>query len=309
MNVYLNEYIHPAAVDLLRENAEIINNFDHPEELDGIIVRGIQVTREILEKCPNLKVVGRHGVGVENIDLEAAREFGIRVVNAPLENAVSVAEMMVGMIIEASRDFRRAHEGLRNGEFSRIAPQELMGMEITGKTLGLIGMGNIAIMTAQMMKAAFHVEALGYDPYIDADEAERRGMKKIDTLEELLERSDIVALIVPLTPQTQNMISGDVFNHFKKNAVFVNDARGKIVNEDDLYEALKAGKLRAAAMDVFATDPAPLPKDNKLLTLENFYASPHIGGNTEEAVYRTGMAVVQKVLDIINGKNVDQLVA
>ena len=136
----------------------------------------------------------------------------------------------------------------------------------------------------------------------------RRGIEKVDTLEALLEQSDLVTISVHLNPQTENMIHGDLFDHFKPSAIFVNTSRGKVVNENDLYEALKAGKLRGAAFDVFATDPAPLPKDSPLLTLDNFSATPHIGGNTQEALYRTGMAVVQNVLDVLDGKPVSSMI-
>ena len=304
MKVYLSEFIHPAAVELLRSKAEIVDNFDHPEELDGMVVRGVNVTRDMMEQAKNLKVVGRHGVGYEGVDIAAAKELGIHVVNAPMANATSVAELVVARFLEMSRDLYRANVGLRRGEFTRIAPPDLQGTEVTGKTLGLIGMGNIPQIVAKMMRAAFQVDVVGYDPFVDAEEAQRRGIKKIDALEDMLEVSDLVTISVHLTPETTGMISGKVFDHFKKNAIFVNTARGKIVDEDDLYEALVSGKLKAAAFDVFSSDPLPLDKNSKLLTLDNFSATPHIGGNTQEALYRTGMTVVQNVLDILDGKDV-----
>ena len=308
MKVYLSEYIHPAAVEHLKSHAEIVDNFDHPEELDGLVVRGVKVTREMIERATNLKVVGRHGVGFEGVDIDAAKAHGVHVVNAPLANATSVAELIVARFLEMSRDLYRANVGMRQGAFTRIAPPEMQGTEVTGKTLGLIGMGNIPQMVAHMMTAAFGVKVVGYDPFVPAEEAIRRGIEKADTLEALLEQSDLVTISVHLNPQTENMIHGDLFDHFKPSAIFVNTSRGKVVNENDLYEALKAGKLRGAAFDVFATDPAPLPKDSPLLTLDNFSATPHIGGNTQEALYRTGMAVVQNVLDVLDGKPVSSMI-
>ena len=210
--------------------------------------------------------------------------------------------------LEMSRDLYRANAGMRRGAFTRIAPPEMQGTEVTGKTLGLIGMGNIPQMVAHMMTAAFGVKVIGYDPFVSAEEAARRGIEKADTLEALLEQSDLVTISVHLNPQTENMIHGDLFDHFKPSAIFVNTSRGKVVNENDLYEALKAGKLRGAAFDVFATDPGPLPKDSPLLTLDNFSATPHIGGNTQEALYRTGMTVVQNVLDVLDGKAVSSMI-
>lgn len=306
MKVYLSEFIHPAAVERLKSVATVETTFDHMEELDGMVVRGVRVTRDMIERAKNLKVVGRHGVGFETVDLEAAKEHGVRVLNAPHANATSVAELIVARFLEMSRHLYQANAKLRRGEFTRIAPPDLQGTEVTGKTLGLIGMGNIPQQAANMMRAAFQVKVYGYDPFVSAEEAERRGIHKIDTLEELLEISDMVNINVHLTPETTNMISGDLFNHFKPNAIFVNTARGKIVNEDDLYDALAAGKLGGAAFDVFANEP--LPKDSKLLTLENFSATPHIGGNTEEALYRTGMTVVENVINVIEGRPAEGIV-
>lgn len=306
MRVYLSEFIHPAAVERLKSVATVETTFDDIASLDGMVVRGVRVTREIIEQAKNLKVIGRHGVGFETVDLEAAKEHGIRVLNAPHANATSVAELIVGRFLEMSRQLYKANAKLRRGEFTRIAPPDLQGMEVTGKTLGLIGMGNIPQIVARMMKAAFQVQVYGYDPFVSTEEAERRGIHKVDQLEELLEMSDLVSINVHLTPETTNMIHGDLFNHFKPNAIFVNTARGKIVNEDDLYDALVAGKLGSAAFDVFANEP--LPKDSKLLTLESFSATPHIGGNTQEALYRTGMTVVENVINVIEGKPAEGIV-
>lgn len=233
MKVYLSEYIHPAAVEYLKAHAEIVDNFDHPEELDGMVVRGVKVTREMIERATNLKVVGRHGVGFEGVDIEAAKAHGVHVVNAPLANATSVAELIVARFLEMSRDLYRANAGMRRGAFTRIAPPEMQGTEVTGKTLGLIGMGNIPQMVAHMMTAAFGVKVIGYDPFVSAEEAARRGIEKADTLEALLEQSDLVTISVHLNPQTENMIHGDLFDHFKPSAIFVNTSRGKVVNENE----------------------------------------------------------------------------
>lgn len=304
MKVYLNEQIHPEAVEYLRQNVTLVDSFDDLESIDGIYVRGIKVGKDIIENAPNLKVIGRHGVGYETVDVECARAHGVHVVNAPRSNAVSVAELIVGRFLEMSRDLYRANTMLREGKINRIAPPELKGIEVSGKNLGLIGMGNIPTITANMMKAAFGVKVYGYDPFVTKAQAEEKGCVKIDTIEELLEISDLVTVNVHLTDETRNLISGNMFDHFRKNAIFVNTARGGIVNEEDLYEALTEGKLRAAAFDVFADEP--IKPDNKLLTLENFSATPHIGGNTEEAFRRTGLKVAQNVVDILMGREVTE---
>ena len=150
------------------------------------------------------------------------------------------------------------------------------------------------------MSAGFGTKVLGYDPFVSAEEAVKRGFKKVDTLEELLEQSDLVNINVPLVKSTTNMISGDLFNHFKPGAVFVNAARGAVISENDLYDALVTGKLKAAACDTFVQEPPTA--ENKLLSLSNFSATPHLGGNTEEALQKAGTEVVEETLNVLAGK-------
>lgn len=306
MKVYLGNQFHPDAVEWLKSVATVTDNFDNIEELDGIIIRGGSVTRAMFEKAKNLKAVGRHGVGYDTIDIEAAKEHNVKVLNVPYGNANSVAEMIVARFMEMSRNLYKANAMLRKGEVEKIAPPELEGTELRGKTLGLIGMGNIAQRVANIMKNAFDVDVLGYDPFVDEAEAQKRGIKKIGSIEELLEVSDLVNLSVALTPATMHMISGKVFDHFKPGAIFVNTARGGIVDEEDLYQALVSKKLRAAAFDVFEHEP--LSAESKLLKLDNFSATPHIGGTTEEAVRRTSMGICKNVVKVIKGEVAEGIV-
>ena len=300
MVVYLSEYIDPAAEALLRSKAEVVNNFDRIEEIDAIILRNIPVTAEMMDRAKKLKVIGKHGVGVNTIDVEAAKERGIRVVYTPTANADSVAEMTVALFLALERGIVEANMECRKSAYDKIGPQSLIGTEIAGKTLGQIGMGNIAQRVAAILKNGFGCRILGYDPFISAEEAEKRGFTKIDSLEEMLEQSDLVNINVPLVKSTERMISGDVFNHFKPTAVFVNAARGAVIDETDLYNALVTGKLKAAACDTFVNEP---PKaDNPLLSLENFSATPHIGGNTRESLERTGREVVEQTLAVLEGR-------
>ncbi len=306
MKVYLGSQFHPDAVKWLHSVATVVDNFDQIEELDGIIIRAGGITRDMFERGKNLKAVGRHGVGYDTIDLKAAKEHNVRVLNVPFGNSNSVAEMIVARFMEMSRNLYKANQMLRHGDVTRIAPPELQGTEISGKVLGLIGMGNIAQRAAKMMKKAFSVDVCGYDPFVDVAEASRRGIRKVDTIEELLEQSDLVNISVALTPETKHMISGDIFNHFKPDAILVNTARGGIVDEEDLYQALVTGKLRAAAFDVFEHEP--LAVDSKLLGLDNFSATPHIGGTTAEAVKRTSMAICENVVKVIKGEPAEGIV-
>ena len=300
MLIYLSEYIHPDAVSLIKNQADIVDNFERIEEIDAIILRAVTVDRSIISRAKNLKVIAKHGVGCNTIDLEAAKEYGIPVINTPYANTNSVAELIVGLLLNISRKISFCDAVSRESGFSRIAPPEVMGAELTGRTLGLVGIGNIARRTGEILKNGFDVNLVGYDPYCTEEQAGVYGIKKYENLNELLEVSDIVNISVPFTPSTENMISGEVFDHFKKNALLINAARGGIVNEDDLYWALKKGKLRAAACDAFVVEP-PDGK-NKLLSLDNFCATPHIGADTEEALYRMGMETAEGVFSVIEGK-------
>ncbi len=300
MTVYLSEYICPEAASRLKAHATVVDSFDHIEEIDAIILRNIPVTAEMMAQAKKLKVIAKHGIGCNTIDLNAARARGIQVIYTPTANADSVAEMTVGLFLMMERRLYEANVKCRNSEFRTIAPQDFLGTEIRGKTFGQIGMGNIAQRIARIMNAGFGVKVLGYDPFIPAEEAAKRGFEKVDALEELLERSDMVNINVPLTESTTNMISGDLFNHFKPGAVFVNAARGAVINEDDLYDALVSGKLKAAACDTFVQEPPTA--ENKLLSLPNFSATPHLGGNTEEALQKAGTEVVEETLNVLAGK-------
>lgn len=299
MKVYLSEYIYPPAREKLAQVAEIVDNFDHIEELDAIILRNIPVTAEMLGRAKNLKVIAKHGIGVNTIDIKAARERGVQVIYTPTANAESVAEMTVGLILNLERRIYEANVKSRNSEFKTIAPGDFLGTELQGKVFGQIGMGNIAQRIARIMSAGFGAKVLGYDPFVSQEEAAKRGFEWVATLEELLERSDMVNINVPLVKSTEHMISGKVFDHFKPSAVFVNAARGAVISEDDLYDALVAGKLKAAACDTFVKEPPTA--ENKLLSLPNFSATPHLGGNTEDALRNAGTEVVEETLKVLAG--------
>ncbi|NCB94414.1 MAG: hydroxyacid dehydrogenase [Clostridia bacterium] len=301
MKVYLSEYIYPEAEALLREHVEVVEDFDDVEHIDAIILRAAEVSRDIISKAKNLKVIGKHGVGCNTIDLEAAKEYNIPVVNTPLANTNSVAELIVGLMLNISRNISYCDAKDRKEGFSRIAPPEMTGIELTGKTVGLVGTGNIARRAGEILRNGFQVTLIGYDPYCSEEQAAKWGIKKYDDLKDMLEASDIVNVSVPLTKSTENMISTEEFEHFRKNAILINAARGGIVNEDALYTALKEKKLRAAACDAFVQEPPT--GENKLMSLDNFCATPHIGANTEEALVRMGMEVVKEVLDVLDGKD------
>ncbi len=300
MSIFLNEYIHPDARKLLEENFEVVNTFDRAEEIEGIIVRTLNVDAAVMDRCTDLKVIGKHGVGCNTIDLEEAKKRGITVFNTPRANTNSVAELIVALILDVSRNVTLAHEKTQEGAFEKIAPAQMTGMEISGKTLGLIGTGNIARQAAAILQGGFGMKVIGYDPFVDADRMAQMGYEKVETVKELVSGSDVVNVSVPLTPATKDLIAGDTFDCFRKGAVLVNAARGGIVNEADLYEALKAGKLRAAACDAFVQEP-PTKETTNLYELDNFIGTPHIGACAEEALERMGSEVVSGLIDVLKG--------
>lgn len=306
MNVLLTEYIHPEAESFLRRHATVIDNLDQIGSVDAIILRSLPVGRSLIEQAKRLKVIGKHGVGCNTIDLSAAKEHHILVFNTPTANTNAVAELIVGLMLNVARNISLADAQCRLDQIAQCAPAEMTGVEITGKTVGLIGMGHIAQRVAGILMKAFQVRMIGYDPFICRETAQKLGIEQYDTVREVVSQADIVNVSVPLTEQTRNMISGDLLHAFKPGAILINAARGGIVNEDDLYHALSQRRLRAAACDTFVDEPPN--SGNKLLSLDNFCATPHLGANTEEALYRMGMEVVQGVLDALDGKEPAHLV-
>jgi len=298
--VYLSEHIDPAAVELLKkENYTLVSDFDQIEQIDAIILRNITITREMMQRAAKLKVIGKHGVGCNTIDLAAAKELGKSVFYTPTTNIHSVAEMIVGLILNLYRHINEANAGVRANEYKTIAPKSLIGNEIAGKTVALIGIGNVNKKVAVILKNGFGVKLKGYDPYVPSAVADQLDIQKYTTLEETIADADIISVSVPFVEATKNLISGKLFDCFKPSAILINTARGGIVNEDDLFDALAGKKLKAAACDVFLLEPPTT--ENKLLTLSNFCATPHIGGSTEEALYRTGMEVVQETISVLKG--------
>lgn len=300
MKVYLREYIDPDARAKLAEKVEIVDSWDDVETIDAAIIRTDAVPRDIIERATNLKVIGKHGVGCNTIDLEAAKERGIPVVNTPTANMNAVAELIVGLMLDVARNVSYCDRVTRGEGFSRIAPPEVEGLELTGKTIGLVGMGNIARRVGEIVKGGFGAKLVGYDSYISREQAQAWGIEQYDELEDMLAVADIVNISVPLTPETKDMISAPQIKAMKETAILINAARGGIVNEDALYEALKEKTIRAAACDAFVEEPPN--GQNKLMGLDNFVATPHIGADTTESLERMGEQVVELVLDVLAGK-------
>ena len=264
-------------------------------QYDAFIVRGrTKVTAAVFDSAAKVKVIGRAGVGVDNIDLETAKQKGVTVVNAPEAIASSVAELTIGYMFALARSFPIADRAMKQGEWIK---KQLIGIELRGKTLGVIGMGRIGTAVTRLAKA-LGMTVLGYDSYIKPEEIQQRGATPA-SLEALLAGADFITIHTPLTPQTKNLISYEAFKGIKPGAFLINAARGTIVNEDALLEALNSGQVAGAALDVFAKEP---PGKTALVAHPKVLATPHIGGQTKESLEQTGIDIAQEVLAALEGK-------
>ncbi len=293
MKVLITDPIAEEGKEVLKNKGlEVIEKIGlSPEELkqeilgkDAIIVRSAtKVTKQVIETADILKVIGRAGIGLDNIDLEAAKEKGIKVLNTPGATSISVAELALGMMFACARHIARGTLGLKEGRWEK---KQLKGIELYKKTLGIIGMGRIGTEVAKRAKY-LGMRVIFYDPYVQVSEyGEKVG------LDTLYENADIISLHLPLTPETKHMISKEAFAKMKNGAILINCARGGIVDEDALYDALTTGKLFAAGIDVFEQEPAV---GNKLFTLDNVVVTPHIGAQAREGQKRAGVEIAEKV--------------
>jgi D-3-phosphoglycerate dehydrogenase len=265
---------------------------EHLESADALIVRSaVQADSKLLEHASRLRVIGRAGVGVDNIDLEAATHKGIAVMNTPGANAVAVAEQTLAMMLAMARHLCRADALMHAGKWEK---KSLQGTELRGKTLGIIGLGRIGMEVARRARA-FGMELVGHDPFVSVSIAKEEGIR-LAGLDEVYGAADYITLHVGLTPQTVGMINQESLRKMKQGVRVVNCARGELVNEADLAAALKSGHVAAAAIDVFSEEP---PKNSPLLALENIVLTPHVGGSTYEAQEAVGVQIAQQVKEYL----------
>jgi D-3-phosphoglycerate dehydrogenase len=264
-------------------------------EYDALIVRGrTKVTAEILEYGKKLKVIGRAGVGVDNIDLDSARKHNVIVVNAPVSTTLAVAELTFGLLLATAREFPRADASIKKGEWLK---KEFEGVELNGKTLGIIGYGRIG-MEVGKRAAAFGMNVIAYDPFVSEEDIKARGGEPV-TIQELYEWSDFVSLHLPLNIQTRDMIGKMALSELKDGVRIVSAARGGIIDEAALLDALNSGKVAAAALDVFATEP---PGASDLVKHPRVIATPHIAAQTVEAQGRAAEDISHEVLSALQGE-------
>ena len=303
MKVLIADAINEKGIENLKEVAEVVVDTSiTPEELantiheyDGIVVRSrTKLTADLIKKADNMKIIARAGVGVDNIDLNAATEKGIMVVNSPESTSITVAEHTMGLLLTMARKLSIADKSVKEGKWEK---KKFMGVELRNKTLGVIGMGRIGSQVVNRCKA-FEMDAMAYDPYLPEEVAKQMGVKLTD-LDTVLKNADFITIHVPLTPETKHLISTEQFEIMKDSAFITNCARGGIIDEDALYDALTNNKIGGAALDVYEEEPPA--EDSKLFELDNIVLTPHIAASTKEAQRDAAIIVADEIIDLFKG--------
>jgi D-3-phosphoglycerate dehydrogenase len=305
--ILVTERIAKVGLQILEESCQVCSPWRHnrpptEEELgtaDAIIVRLFKITEAVLSAAPKLKVVGRHGAGLDSVDLKAATERRIPVVFTPSSQTMAnaVAEQTVQMMLALARHAVAADKLVREGHFAQRS--SLQGAELYGKTLGIIGLGAIGTRVAEICQAGFRMRVLAYDPYAE-EQASPAAFTLVESLRELLEQADVVTLHLPSTPETSHLINAETLGYMKRSALLINTARGAVVDTIALAEALNRGHLLGAALDVFEKEPPPL--DHPLMSAPRIIFSPHIGSSTGAAMERIAELVARQVIQVLNGE-------
>ena len=304
MRVLVTEKLSEQGLDLLRKDFQVDVRTDLAKEgladaigpYDALIVRSAtRVTAEIIEAGENLKVVARAGIGLDNVDLEAATRRGVMVVNAPQSNIVSAAEHTIALLLAQARNIPQANTSLKAGVWERSKYQ---GVELLGKTLGIVGLGRVGTLVAQRA-AAFGMRIIAFDPYVPEERAKEMGVELMPTLEALLVQADFITIHLPRTPDTEGLIGERELSLVKEGARLVNTARGGIVDEVALAKALEGGRLAGAALDVFAAEPTT---ESPLFAFDDVVVTPHLGASTSEAQDKAGTSVAEMVRLALKGE-------
>jgi D-3-phosphoglycerate dehydrogenase len=307
--VLIAEELSPATVDALGPDFEIrtCDGADRSAllpaiaDVDAILIRSAtKVDEEALAAAKRLKVVARAGVGLDNVDVKAATQAGVMVVNAPTSNIVSAAELAVALLLASARNVVPANEALKRGEWKR---SKYAGVELADKVVGVVGFGRIGILVAQRL-SAFGVELIAYDPYVQPARAAQLGVRMVE-LDELLRTADFITVHLPKTPETIGLIGEEALRKVKPTARVINAARGGIVDEQALYQAIAEGRVAGAGVDVYAKEPCT---DSPLFSLDSVVATPHLGASTDEAQEKAGIAVAKSVRLALEGELVPDAV-
>lgn len=312
MKILVKEKIASSGIEMMRKagfDVEVGIDWSYEEFLeklplfDALIVRsGTKVTKEVLEHAPNLKVIGRAGIGVDNIDVEEATKRGIIVCNAPQSNIVSAAEHTIALLLALLRWIPQAHYALKYEH--RWERNKFMGVEFTDKVAGVIGLGRVGSIVAQKLRG-LGLKVVAYDPYVSGERFNQLGVERAEKLEELLEKADFITIHLPKTKETMGLIGDREFQLMKDGVYIVNTARGGIVREDSLIKYLKEGKVAGAALDVFEQEPCT---ESPLFDFENVIVTPHLGASTVEAQDKAGVMIAEQVIAALKGEFVSAAV-
>lgn len=300
--ILVSDPLSKSGLEILEETQELtyeVKTNLSPEELkeiiggyDAIIIRSeTKLKADVIEAAQRLRVIGRAGIGLDNVDIPAATKKGIVVMNTPQENAIAAAEHTIALMLSIARKIPQATASMRAGKWEK---KKFIGVELYQKTLGLVGIGVIGTIVADRARG-LKMKVIGYDPYLSPEVAEKRGVELV-SFDELLSRSDFISVHTPLTEETRNLIDHRAIEKMKKGVILINCARGGIINEKDLYEALQSGKVAGAALDVFEKEPAI---GNPLVELEQVVSTPHLGASTEEAQENVAIAIARQVVDYL----------
>ncbi len=302
-NILITDGLDESGQSILRAHANVDDRKDISADdllkaipdYDGLIVRGrTKVTASLVDAASRLKAIGRAGVGVDNIDLDAAKKKSITVVNAPMSTSLAVAELTFGLMLTLAREIPRADAGMKQGKWLK---KELEGVELNGKTLGLIGFGRIGVEVGKRA-TAFGMNVIAYDPLISEEDIKQRGAEPV-SIQDLYAWSDFISLHLPLNVQTRDMIGKLAFSEMKDGVRIVCAARGGIIDESELVAALNSGKVAGAALDVFGAEP---PGVTEAVSHPRVIATPHIGAQTAEAQSRASEDIANEVLSALQGK-------
>lgn len=309
-SVLITRRTHPIGVSLIEAEA-VVRTLLNPgradlrQALPGVhgIIAGISVMfdGDMLDSAPDLLVLARHGVGMDNVDLPAATERGICVLYTPQAMITAVAEHAVGLMFAVAKSFKKGDLALREGKYHT---RDLLGsVDLYGKTLGVVGCGRIGSRVARMCRNGLGMNVLTYDPYVSDEQIANAGASRAASLDEMLQASDVVTIHVPLNDETRHMIGRGQLSIMKSSAYLINTARGPVIDEQALIGALQAQKIAGAAMDVF--EPEPPVADNPLFSLPNVIATPHSAGSSLECLQRIAVAVSRGILDVFSGRQPD----
>lgn len=305
MHILVCDPVSPKGVALLQQRSEFkvtVLEKRLPEaelipvvqDVDALVVRSeTKITRKVIEAAPRLRVVGRAGVGVDNVDVEAATQRGVVVMNTPSGNTISTAELTFSMLMALARKIPQAHLSMKSGKWDR---KQFQGVELQGKILGILGMGRIGTEVARRA-IAFGMRVLAYDPYITLSRAKTLQVELMEQIDELLSRADFITVHMPISDETKGMLNAAAFAKMKKGVRILNCARGGIVNETDLCAALEGGQVAGAALDVYETEPPPA--EFPLRNLPQVIMTPHLGASTEEAQENVGIEVAEAITDFL----------